>query len=49
MDTVHGLPPNSAFLLANVAMPINSAYAVHNACPLCFLLMHTTINQEYDW
>ena len=33
---------NSAFLLANVAMPIDSAYSIHNACPLCFMLMHTT-------
>ena len=33
---------NRAFLLATVATPIDSAYSIHNACPLCFLLMHTT-------
>ena len=30
---------NSAFLLATVATPINSAYSMHNASTLCSLLM----------
>ena len=37
---------NSAFLLATVAMPIDSAYSMHNASTLCFLLMRTTSLHE---
>ena len=38
MDTVYGHHK----VLANVATPIDSAYSMHNAGTLCFLLMHTT-------
>ena len=34
MDTVHKCH-KCAFLLATVAMPIDSAYSAHNACRLC--------------
>ena len=35
---------NSAFLLANVSTPIDSAYSMHMHAPLCSLLMRTTMN-----
>ena len=39
---------NSAILLATVATPIDSAYSMHNACTLCFLLMRTLSGQIYE-
>ena len=40
---------NHAFLLTAVAMPIDSAHSMYNACmqDMCFLFMCTTKYREY--